>query len=296
MLARFGIENEADLSVAIADVEKTPHVMRGLPDGRIVSGQFLDGRKGIVVIKDEQASIRAFYSEDITDEEPKPAPVPEPPRDGASADEVRHKVNASSAAANQPLKLDDRSLIDRTAREFDAEFRQFSGAFRARLDYRRIAPTKEHAIRGFVGAALSGRLTPGDDYRAELVLGAVRSATANKLGNVVSENFHNFVHTVSSDALAHIIKRHFGANENDPRNIPLTIDILSQYINIINNPNTTITSEIRKNKLHLFYKLDQGDKIFIVETIGGAKAGRGIVFDGSERRVLRLKTMYANKK
>ncbi len=83
VLARFGIENEADLGIAIEDVEKTPHVMRGLPDGRIVSGQFLDGRKGIVVIKDEQGSIRAFNSEDITDEEPKPAPVSVPARDGA---------------------------------------------------------------------------------------------------------------------------------------------------------------------------------------------------------------------
>ncbi len=125
VLTRFGIENEADLSVAIADVEKTPHVMRGLPDGRIVSGQFLDGRKGIVVIKDEQASIRALYSEDITDEEPKPAPVPNQPQDIADNDDDAGNV-PSFDALNREEKV--KRLVDGTW-SFDQDAYQELGFF-----------------------------------------------------------------------------------------------------------------------------------------------------------------------
>ncbi len=207
------------------------------------------------------------------------------------------RVTAPGATNNPLPKLDDRTLVDRAEREFDTEFRRLpQGRLKVQLDFRRLAPTTKEAIRGFVGALLSKRLPTDGRHVAELVLGTIEPDTARKISDKLGGDFTDFVYTIESHRLDHNVSQHFGENEKNSENIPLTIIDISQILDVINDPSTKVVANPRPQGQRITFRLERPNgTVFVIESVGGARPNQLVNTGQGRQRALRFVNMFIKR-
>lgn len=124
---------------------------------------------------------------------------------------------------------------------------------------------------------------------AEIIqLGKFNEAAKKVLEDISGLKFKREVtFEINEGELRHSNKRHFGKNEVDHRNIPLTKEDYSEIINVVNNPDSVNYIGVDQrtgNKLFEFIKKDSNNNDYVIVQAYGKSGGR-----------LTLKTFFKNQ-
>ena len=91
-------------------------------------------------------------------------------------------------------------------------------------------------ILAFIDAWQDGRLLPDSDHAAQLDLRAVSDAHAQRIKDDTGLDVSGFRHAIETDQLRHAFENHGPGSSQDPTNIPITPELVSFYLDTVEDP------------------------------------------------------------
>ena len=127
-----------------------------------------------------------------------------------------------------------------------------------------VQQVRDLVTRAIQGNA-KGRVTlgPVSDDGAAAINEVLRNAHAGV------QDVSGFTHTIDADEIRHIYRRHVGANETDPRGVPLTEDDLARIPEILASPDTISISKAggRHRPPSIVYSKEIEGTVYLVEEV-----------------------------
>ncbi len=103
----------------------------------------------------------------------------------------------------------------------------------------------EDAIKAFVEAVLSGRLTPDPSKKAQLKFGPVSDNVAHRVKTDTGLDVGGFVRVIEADEVIHAFERHGPGKERRSGQVPISPDAVAIYLEVVENPDK-VTARRRK--------------------------------------------------
>ncbi len=135
------------------------------------------------------------------------------------------------------------------------------------------------AIHAFAEAEMNGVLRPaGGQHVAQLNLGKVSPALAEKVLKETGEDISKLHHTIDTIQLRHAFDRHGPGAETDKHQVPISIEAMSGYLHAVESSEVVLGPRRKKVGVTLTFKKRINGTLFVVEQIR-TKQGGFVFFD-----------------